>query len=273
MVNMQLKQLAIILLVVLLSFIFKTAEIRRYDTQVVFLLLVLLTLVVNKLMNWTCNGVGGGRVEPYKDFAAEINNFLGRDLPADATQADVRKYNDHLTSLNDKIDTMNTYLGEIRQHQQRPAGGQPATAMDELNIQASQQIQDYRIRNMEAEIQRTTDLIKKAKMEQDSSKYKKIPVYSSCIVSNADGSVSMAPAGPGPRSASSVAAGSPSGGIVQDQQHDSTDMGMGAKATNSSQGANGQPVSSNSGGNMASGGVRELLQHVLNNGIDVNLST
>jgi len=270
MVEVHLKQLAVLLLAVLLSFVFKIGEIRRYDTQAVFLLLVLLILVVNKLMCWTCN-LNKSRVEPYQDFAAEINNFLGRDLPADATQADVRKYNDHLTSLNDKIDTMNTYLGEIRQHQQRPPSGQPASAMDELNIQASQQIQDYRIRNMESEIQRTTDLIKKAKMDQDSSKYKKIPVYSSCIVANANGSVSMAPAGPGPRSAANVSASSPGRGIVQEQQQDSTDMGMGARATNNSQGANGQDMSGGSvGGN--EGGVRELLQHILSNGIDVNLS-
>lgn len=268
MFGVQLKQLAILLLVILLSFVFKTAEIRKYDTQLLFILLVLLILVVNKLICWACKPKA--KTESYQDFVEEIHTFLGSDIPADASQADVRKYNEHLAKLNDKIDTMNIYLGEIRQHQQQPNNGQPATAMDELNIQASQQVQDYRIRNMEAEIQRTTDLIKKAKMEQDSSKYKKIPVYSSCVVANADGTVSMSPSGSQSASRSHINYSSPSNGVVQEHQQDSTDLGMGASATNNG-GANGQPSSAASSVN--SGSVRELLQHVLSNGIDVNLSS
>lgn len=249
------------------------AELKRYDTQLVFILLALVVLVVNKLMCWVCN-TNKSMMSPegYQDFAAEVNEFLGRDLPADASQADVRKYNEQLGSLGDKIDTMNTYLAEIRQHQQKPVGGNSGGAVDELNIQASQQIQDYRIKNMESEIQRTTDLIKRAKLEEDSSKYKKIPVYSSCVVANADGTVSMTKPGSAPMATNTAASRAPSQGVVQEQQQDSTDLGMGAPVNNGATGADGQPVTYQGQQNGSDGGVRDLLQSVLANGIEVNLS-
>lgn len=249
------------------------SEIRRYDTQLIFILLALVVLVTNKLMCWACKNANS--LENYQDFAGEINEFLGRDLPADASQADVRKYNEHLASLGDKIDTMNTYLGEIRQHQQQPIGANSGSgsAVDELNIQASQQIQDYRIRNMESEIQRTSDLIKKAKLEEDSTKYKKIPVYSSCVVANADGTVSTATPGPAPTPANVSASRAPNNGVVQEHQQDSTNLGMGAPVSGEgiATGADGRPMQSGSNSD-GSGDVRDLLQHVLSNGINVNLS-
>lgn len=264
---MKLKQLAILLLVILLSFVFKMAEVRRYDTQLIFILLVLLVLVANKAMCWLCKCASLISSEGYQDFAAEVNEFLGRDLPADASQSDVRKYNEHLAKLGEKIDTMNTYLAEIRQHQTQPVGSSNGGAIDELNIQASQQIQDYRIRNMESEIQRTTDLIKKSRLEQDSAKYKKIPVYSSCIIANADGSISVSE----PNTSSSQSSGVPSSGIVNEPgQSDSTDNGMGATATNGTTAANG---STSSGATSTSGSVQDLLQAVLSKGIKVNLTS
>lgn len=276
--KMQLKQLAIILLVIILSFVFKLSEVRRYDIQLVFILLTLVVLVCNKLMCWVCRDAKNG--EGYQDFSSEINEFLGRDLPADASQADVRKYNEHLSGLGEKIDTMNTYLAEIRQHQQRPVGNGSGSgnAIDELNIQASQQIQDYRMRNMEEEIQRTTDLIKKAKLEEDSTKYKKIPVYSSCVVANADGSVSVAEPAGASVPTNVAASRAPNNGVVQEHQQDSTDLGMGAAVATGSgvTGIDGRTMTAEQAAmanNGNTGGVRDLLQSVLANGIEINLSS
>jgi hypothetical protein len=126
--------------------------------------------------------------EHFNNFTEQIEDFLKKEAPIDQKQS-TEEYKRELTKLSDKVDIMNEYLGEIKATAEKAESGD--VIGNQLNIQASQQIQDYRIREMQKEIASTTDLIKEAKMREDATKYKKIPIYSSCVVSNADGSMQI----------------------------------------------------------------------------------
>jgi hypothetical protein len=126
---------------------------------------------------------------PFTDFSTEINDFLN-NMPADYNDPTAREaYNTQIKALQDKVDIMNDYLADLKT--QINSKTSTNTITDQYNIQASQQVQDYRIRKLVEDIQRANDLIKESRARADSTKYKKIPVMSSCIVQEANGSVSI----------------------------------------------------------------------------------
>ncbi len=181
--------LLILLLIVAFSYVFKLSQTKNYDSQLIFILLAVLTIVIYKYAMYRQLAKGEG----YQDFTDEINKFLNKDVPQGATQTSINEYKSSLAQLQDKVDLMNEYLAELKN-----AGSQPSDAADgldgskasELNIQASQQIQDFRLNKLRDEIRRTQDIITQADLARSATKYNKIKVLSSCIVSNADGSYS-----------------------------------------------------------------------------------
>lgn len=177
--------LIIILLIIGFSYLFEKSCNYEFNSQLTFILLSLFVVVIYKfLLNRSMIK------ENFNDFTEQINEFLKSGLPDAGTDPKtMQEYSKQLTQLQDKVDIMNEYLNEIKETAERKSDGE--TMGDQLNIQASQQIQDYRIREMQNELTRTTDLIKEAKMREDASKFKKIPIYSSCVVSNADGSIQV----------------------------------------------------------------------------------
>ena len=177
--------LIIILLIIGFSFLFETSCNYEFNSQLTFILLSLFIVVIYKFLINKCI-----MKEHFTSFDVQISNFLKTELPPTGqSSSDVESYKKELTQLQDKVDIMNEYLNDIKETAEGKNKGE--TMGDQLNIQASQQIQDYRIREMQKDIERTTDLIKEAKMREDASKFKKIPIYSSCIVSNADGSLQV----------------------------------------------------------------------------------
>lgn len=173
--------LIIILIIIGFSYLFESSCKYEYNIQLTFILLSLFIVIIYKFLINKCI-----MTEHFNDFKSQIDDFLRKDPPSDKRQS-TEEYKQELTKLSDKVDIMNEYLGEIKATAERAESGD--VIGNQLNIQASQQIQDYRIREMQKEIASTTDLIKEAKMREDATKYKKIPIYSSCVVSNADGSM------------------------------------------------------------------------------------
>lgn len=183
--------LLILLLIVAFSYVFKLSQTKNYDIQLIFILLAVLAIVIYKYTMY--RQLAKNSTEGYQDFTDEINKFLNKDVPQGATQTSINDYKASLAKLQDKVDLMNEYLAELKN-----AGSQSGSAADgldgskasELNIQASQQIQDYRLNKLRDEIRRTQDIITQADLASSATKYNKIKVLSSCIVSNADGSYS-----------------------------------------------------------------------------------
>jgi hypothetical protein len=186
--------LLILLLIVAFSYVFKLSQTKNYDSQLIFILLAVLVIVIYKYTMYRQLAKNSGVDEGYQDFTDEINKFLNKDVPQGATQTSINEYKSGLAKLQDKVDLMNEYLAELKnagsQTGTTAADGLDGSKASELNIQASQQIQDYRLNKLRDEIRRTQDIITQADLARSATKYNKIKVLSSCIVSNADGSYS-----------------------------------------------------------------------------------
>lgn len=179
--------LLILLLIVAFSYVFKLSQTKNYDSQLIFILLAVLVIVIYKYTMYRQLA----KTEGYQDFTDEINKFLNKDVPQGATQTSINEYKSSLAQLQDKVDLMNEYLAELKNTgSQTAADGLDGSKASELNIQASQQIQDYRLNKLRDEIRRTQDIITQADLARSATKYNKIKVLSSCIVSNADGTYS-----------------------------------------------------------------------------------
>lgn len=257
--------LIIILLIIGFSFLFETSCNYEFNSQLTFILLSLFVVVIYKFLINKCI-----MKENFSSFDDQINSFLKQGLPEQNTsRADMEKYSKQLTQLQDKVDIMNEYLNDIKETAEGKNKGD--TVGDQLNIQASQQIQDYRIRQIQKEIERTTDLIKEAKMREDASKFKKIPIYSSCIVSNADGSLQVD---------TPLSTNNNQTTLLNNVNSVDTPSGSNSNASNPLRNVNNtgdvSPSRSLSENQKVNGNVNQLgsmLKHVLEKGVNVNLQT
>ena len=182
-------EILLVLLIIGFSALFKVGNKLGIDSQLSFICLTLMLIIIYKALLYFRMQKSLSK-ENFASFTQEINDFISKSTPTGSTPQDIHTYKNEISKLQDKVDVMNEYLSELN----NVAKGQATdniTAYDELNLQASQQIQDYRIKQLRQNIQETTDLIKKAKLRDDAKNFKKIPIYSSCIVSNADGSTSV----------------------------------------------------------------------------------
>lgn len=183
-------ELLLVFIIIGFSALFKYSEIIGMDSQLSFILLCFLVVIIYKGMIYYRMQKNLLNRESFFDFSEEVNEFLSKDNYNQASPEDLIAYKNAINSLSDKVTVMNEYLQELNNIAKGNTDNKALSSYDELNIQASQQIQDYRIRQLQKDIEQTTDLIKKAKLRDDAKNFKKIPVYSSCVVSNADGSIS-----------------------------------------------------------------------------------
>jgi hypothetical protein len=185
-------ELLIVFLIITFSYIFKLSDKIGMDKQLTFICLCFIIIITYKMLMFCRmqNNLSSNRTEFFYDFSKEVNEFISNEIPNNINNKTINEYKEELNSLQEQVGVMNEYLAEIS----KIAKGEidsTTTPLDEINIQASQQIQDYRIKKLQDDIAQTTDLIKKAKLRDDAKSFRKIPVYSSCVVSNADGSISI----------------------------------------------------------------------------------
>lgn len=184
-------EILIVFLIIIFSYVFKVSDKVGMDKQLTFICLCFIVIITYKMLMYyrmKNNIVKSKSKEGYYDFSKEVNEFISADVPNNTTNKTVQQYKADLTKLQDQVAVMNEFLSEISSIAKGEKNAD--TPLDEMNIQASQQIQDYRIKKLNDDIAQTTDLIKKAKLRDDAKSFKKIPIYSSCVVSNADGSFS-----------------------------------------------------------------------------------
>lgn len=266
-------ELLIVFLVIGFSVLFKYSEIVGMDSQLVFICLCFLIILIYKAMIYyrmkmnlhklanNSHNNNSSNQEPFYDFASEVNQFINKDTYNTADPESIRNYQQKLNTLNDKVSIMNEYLQELNNIAKGNQQGGVNSAFDELNIQASQQIQDYRIKHLQKDIDQTTDLIKKAKLRDDAKNFKKIPVYSSCVVSNADGSFSTdSPSG----SSSGLPDSTSSNNLesVINQRLNTSRMQSNVSSINQ------QPTMQSTGNTM----VDNLLSHISEKGVDINVT-
>lgn len=258
--------LVVILLIIGFSFIFKISITKNYDQQLIFILLALVVMAVYKYMTYRHMTRMANKMparEPYQDFADEINDFLGQEIPNGINQGNINEYKSQLATLQDKVDIMNEYLKDL--NSRATMDSQNQAAIGGLDFQAGQQIQDYRIKQIQQDIQRTADLIKQSRLDEDAKKYNKIKVFSSCVVSNADGSYSSdTPSNIISSSGSSVIG---TGGYTN-QVAGMTSGGSSSIGNVAPAGATGsQSIGAGSGVN-----INSVLEAIAKNGVDIKLN-
>lgn len=253
-----------ILLIVGFSYLFKISATRNYDGQLVFILLSLVIMIVYKFLIYRqltrTTKVATGKTDAFTDFTDELNDFLKKDVPSGVSSSNINEYRGQLTQLQDKVDTMNDYLKNLnelstkQQLEDKSIGG--------VDFQAGQQIQDYRIKKLQEDIQRTSDLIKQSKLLEDAKKYNKIKVLSSCVVSNADGSTSIETPRqltPGTQQQNTMGV-APSNGMTSSAASVGVNSSLPAPPNNQSLGA-GSGVD-----------ISNILESIAQNGLDIKLT-
>ena len=177
-----------LLVIICLSYLFALSITKNYDPQAMFILLSCLVLIIYKCLvnRHIYQNVSK---ENFSDFTEDIQQLIDSDIPAGANPMNTAELYNRIKVISDKLSSLNENLDEIK-NINKEASLQDASNAEELSLQASQQIQDFRIKKMENETARLQDLVKKNQIKQESAKFKKIPIYSSCVVSNADGSIS-----------------------------------------------------------------------------------
>lgn len=268
--------LATILLIIGFSFLFKISITKRYDEQLIFILLALIIMVIYKYLtyrhlirtnNTTINKTIN-KIEPYLDFTDEINKFMGQDIPNGINQNNINEYKSQISVLQDKVDTMNEYLKDLNERSNVSDTTTNNAVIGGLDFQTGQQIQDYRIKKAQQDIQRTADLIKQNRLAEDAKKYNKIKVFSSCVVAGADGSYSQD---------TPSTSGNPNNIISSKSTTQIVNPITGMTSSNISNLSSGSvsaPVSANIANTLGAGSginINDILQTIANNGIDINL--
>jgi hypothetical protein len=98
-----------------------------------------------------------------------------------------------LSSYNDKLNQLINVLNDIKRQQITP----PSTVavspenLQKLDLDSQQQYQMFQIDYLNKQIQNAKDIINAQTVAETSTNYKPIKVYSSCIISNADGSITL----------------------------------------------------------------------------------
>ena len=177
-----------LLIIIVLSYVFSLSITKKYDSQAMFILLTCLVLIIYKcLINkyMSENFINEG----FENVSTELLQFVQGEMPNNLQTEDVMEYKRKLSQLVNKIETMNQNLEEIKKANEITNEMSDGSMESKLELSSKQQIQDDRIKRMQEQVDMTNDLLRQAQMKEESAKFKKIPIYSSCVVSNADGTL------------------------------------------------------------------------------------
>lgn len=257
-------ELLIVVAIVILSGLYTTSFASDDNMpQIIFVLACLIIVLLYKFImynkfNKVLTFIKANPEAFQSDFSDKVNDFLNQsDIAEQASPAALQEYDANINELRDKVDIMNGYLSDLKtQLNTKTIGG--AQLSDQYNIQASQQIQDYQIKKLTDDIQRTNDLIKEAQLVEDAAKYKKIPLMNSCIIQQADGSVAIDTTLKPTNTTRQQSTGTPTNSAIQlatqsntAQQNTTIPAGTTSQQTNTS--------------------VRDLLQMMVQNGINISI--
>lgn len=190
------KDILTILFIITVSYIFSVSEIKKFDQQMIFILLTLMVLVLYKIIHFKQNVS-----ENFQNInAADITRWVGssRDektlvsapnndtVTALKTEAD--KINENLQKNIEELSKVKNILLEREQEKENDVNKDYVSSLDTRNMQTSQNIQ---LKSLQTDIENANILLKELEMEKSTRKYPKIPIYSSCVVSNPDGSYNL----------------------------------------------------------------------------------
>lgn len=182
-----LSNIFVILLIIVLSYIFKMNEKMNFDNQIMFIFLSLSVMVAYKYLNVQKMFIGE---EGFKENLNEVVNTFAD--PDSENENSTNPENSKVLEQNKKFQNIITELQEKMANLEEKTLSQNIDegALTNINSAEVNQIQSNELERLRRLIDQVKIQIKEKTSQNEDKQYKKIPVYNSCIVSEADGSVS-----------------------------------------------------------------------------------
>ena len=183
--------LIIIIIIIVISYAL-CLQTKSFVCQGSHIVIGLTVLVLYQVLNSSKVKAFLGIKENFEQLPDTINSFLqGENINRPSSQsitamtpATSQNYMDKLDSLVNAVNALNQNNTVTSNIQQSPS----TSTNDRLNLESLQQYQNFQIQYLQNQINKTKDLINSQQMTENNKKYTPIKVYSSCVVSNADGS-------------------------------------------------------------------------------------
>ena len=212
-----------IILIVLLSFIFCIND-NNYKCQLSHIIIGLTVIVfyklykcimlknsstnanINMLNNATMtnnkNNLSFNHPQVFENFVsstANINEFIANSLSSSVALPNDKVQSLTSTQLNEytkKIDALINSINELKNRQDSSQNNDNVSSISpdtiqKLDLESQQQYQMFQIDYLNKQLQNAKDIINARTISSTSSNYKPIKVYSSCVISNADGTTSI----------------------------------------------------------------------------------
>lgn len=186
-----------IIFIVILSFTLCMND-NNYKCQLSHIILGLSVIVFYKLAkHFKLNqSIKSLNKEPFADpVANSINDFISGNISDSVLTNDQAKTlsDKDLSAYNEKLTQLINTLDDIK-NQQTNTPTNVAVSPDtiqKLDLESQQQYQMFQIDYLNKQIQNAKDIINSQTVAKSSTNYKPIKVYSSCIISNANGTTSI----------------------------------------------------------------------------------
>jgi hypothetical protein len=133
--------------------------------------------------------------EKFDDSVTDsINNFIQNSGSQIITQEVASTMQPaQFKEYSDKLDTIINNLNALQQQQSNPdplAGTNPAN-LNTLDLTSQQQYQMFQIDYLNKQIKNAQDIINEQSIVESTKNYKPIKIFSSCVVSNANGTTTL----------------------------------------------------------------------------------
>jgi hypothetical protein len=180
-----------IIFIVVLSFIFCYKD-NNYKCQLSHIIIGISVIVFYKVAKFYQVGQYNTNKEGFisVDTTKLINDFINGNQNYTISQSQAAGMtNDQLTAYNAKLQELIDALQNINNPQAttpNPISANPSN-INKLNLDSQQQYQMFVIDYLNNQLQNARDIVNAQTVASVSSNYKPIKVYSSCVISNADG--------------------------------------------------------------------------------------
>lgn len=192
------KDILVILIILVASYLFTVSSVQRFDLQLIFILLTLIILILYKIIYYKKQIQKNSINENFQNNlnVSEINNWLGSVSKAVSdgnSDKSLEKLSNESQALQNKLDTVQKELLTLKEmltlkdKKDNEVDVSIVNALDTTTIQSNQ---NENLKKLASDIQNAKQILEKVSVENVNKEYPKIPVYSSCVVSNADGGYS-----------------------------------------------------------------------------------
>jgi hypothetical protein len=190
------KDILVVLLIIGISYLFTLTETKKFDTQLMFILLGLTVVIVYKFIHYkniTKTNVLNESFTTDKDVSDKIDDWANNALTTNSNvvSPNVEELKTNANTIIDNQKQLNELYSKLLEKSEGTATTTDSDDSAQLfDLTSSQTLQDTRLRLIKQKIEDLKLAIKKKENQMDAVDYPKIPIYSSCVVADANGEYS-----------------------------------------------------------------------------------